>query len=119
MVGLVAACAYFLFKLVRIWQQENTTYYMLTKSLTVFDVLSLISLASCFVYGIIVWRDFGKGLKEAGELISRNADRSEGSVEPEEGFVSTLVCWYLGTTIESRGRSSRTRARVDSKADQH
>lgn len=67
MVGLVVGCAYFIFKLVRIWQLEDTTYYRLTKSLTVFDVLSLASLASCFVLGVIVWRDFGKGLKEAGE----------------------------------------------------
>lgn len=67
MVGLVAGCAYFVFKLIRIWQQETTTYYRLTKSLTVFDALSLISLGACFVYGIVVWRNFGKGLKEAGE----------------------------------------------------
>jgi len=66
MVGLVAGCAYFVFKLIRIWQQETTTYYRLTKSLTVFDALSLISLGACFVYGIVVWRNFGKGLKEAG-----------------------------------------------------
>ena len=67
MVGLVAGCAYFVFKLIRIWQQETTTYYRLTKSLTVFDALSLISLGACFVYGIVVWRNFRKGLKEAGE----------------------------------------------------
>jgi hypothetical protein len=38
----------------------------LTKSLTVFDALSLLSLGACFVYGVVVWRNFGKGLKEAG-----------------------------------------------------
>lgn len=73
MVGLVVGCAYFIFKLVRIWQQEKTTYYRLSKSLTVFDVLSLASLMSCFVFGVIVWRDFGKGLKEAGESLPVNA----------------------------------------------
>lgn len=66
MLGLVAGCAYFIFKLVRIWQQQDDTYYRLTKSLTVFDALSLASLGACFIYGIFVWRDFGKGLKEAG-----------------------------------------------------
>ena len=66
MVGLVAGCAYFIFKLIRIWQQETTTYYRLTKSLTVFDALSLLSLGACFVYGVVVWRNFGKGLKEVG-----------------------------------------------------
>ncbi len=68
MTGLLVAEAYFIFKLVRIWQQETTTYKQLTKSLTVFDVLSLVSLMACFIYGVIVWRDFGKGLKEAGKL---------------------------------------------------
>lgn len=67
MLGLVVGCAYFIFKLVRIWQQETTTYYTLTKSLTVFDALSIASLSSCFVYGVLVWKDFGKGLKEAGK----------------------------------------------------
>lgn len=69
MIGLVAGCAYFIFKLVRIWQEQYGTYLHLTKSLTVFNALSLASLGACFVYGIIVWRDFGKGLKEAGACL--------------------------------------------------
>lgn len=68
MLGLIVGCAYFIFKLVRIWQQEDTTYYRLTKSLTVFNALSLVSLMACFGWGIRVWLDFGKGLKEAGKL---------------------------------------------------
>ena len=67
MVGLVVGCGYFIFKLVRIWQQQSTKYYRLTKSMTVFDVLSLVTLMTCSVFGAIVWRDFGKGLKEAGQ----------------------------------------------------
>lgn len=81
MVGLVAGCAYFIFKLVRIWQQETTTYYRLTKSLTVFDALSLLSLGACFVYGIVVWRNFGKGLKDAGMSF----------VEASEAFVVLMI----------------------------
>ena len=67
MVGLVAGCAYFIFKLIRIWQQADTTYASITKSLTTFGALSLTSLIACFVCGAIAWADFGKGLKSAGE----------------------------------------------------
>ncbi|WVQ85577.1 hypothetical protein IAT38_007743 [Cryptococcus sp. DSM 104549] len=65
MVGLCAGCAYFIFKLVRIWQQADTTYNHLEKSLTTFDVLSLVLLAACGVWGVMVWMNFGKGLKQA------------------------------------------------------
>ncbi|WVQ71138.1 hypothetical protein IAR50_000663 [Cryptococcus sp. DSM 104548] len=65
MVGLITGCAYFIFKLVRIWQQRNTTYENLEKSLTVFDALSLASLLSCAIWGGMVWWNFGKGLKQA------------------------------------------------------
>jgi len=66
MIGLLAGCSYFIFKLVRIWQQQYTTFTSLTKSLTTFDALSLVSLLACLISGGIVWSDFGKGLKEAG-----------------------------------------------------
>lgn len=66
-VGLVAGCAYFIFKLVRIWQQTDTVYENVTASLTVFDALSILSLMSCFIGGIVVWSNFGKGLREACE----------------------------------------------------
>lgn len=66
MIGLLAGCSYFIFKLVRIWQHQYTTYAGLTKSLTIFNALSLVSLLACLVSGTVVWADFGKGLEEAG-----------------------------------------------------
>ncbi|OXC70921.1 hypothetical protein AYX13_00338 [Cryptococcus neoformans] len=65
MVGLWGGCAYFIFKLVRIWQQVSTTYVNLEKSLTIFDMFSLVLLAACGVWGVMVWINFGKGLKQA------------------------------------------------------
>ncbi|WWD18073.1 hypothetical protein CI109_102520 [Kwoniella shandongensis] len=65
LVGLFAGCAYFIYKLVRIWQQDDTKYYNLAKSLTTFDALSLISLVACAMWGVMVWMNFGKGLKSA------------------------------------------------------
>ena len=67
MFGLVCGSAYFTFKLVRIWQQNSTTYDNVALSLTVFNGLSILSLAVCFVSGAVVWSGFRKGLKEACE----------------------------------------------------
>ncbi|OCF45277.1 hypothetical protein I317_00799 [Kwoniella heveanensis CBS 569] len=69
MVGLTAGCAYFIFKLARIWQLSSTTYRSTAKSLTTFDALSIVSLVGCAVWGFMVWANFGKGLKSA--LLSR------------------------------------------------
>ncbi|ORX34201.1 hypothetical protein BD324DRAFT_583956 [Kockovaella imperatae] len=66
-VGLFAGCAYFVFKLIRIWQQTDTVYDNVVASLTTFDALSLLSLMACFIGGAVVWSNFGKGLKEARE----------------------------------------------------
>jgi hypothetical protein len=78
-VSLVFGQAYFIFKLVRIWQQSSTIYLNVSKSLTVFDALSILSLMACFVWSILVYRDFGKGLKGAGEpfLYPTRAIRAE------------------------------------------
>ncbi|WVN85596.1 uncharacterized protein L203_100745 [Cryptococcus depauperatus CBS 7841] len=65
MVGLCAGIAYFVFKLVRIWQQSATTYVHLEKSLTTFAALSIASLLACELWGLMVWINFGKGLKHA------------------------------------------------------
>nr|ODN93263.1 hypothetical protein L203_00534 [Cryptococcus depauperatus CBS 7841] len=67
MVGLCAGIAYFVFKLVRIWQQSATTYVHLEKSLTTFAALSIASLLACELWGLMVWINFGKGLKHASE----------------------------------------------------
>jgi hypothetical protein len=64
MLGLAAGAAYFIFKLLRIWQQQNTVYSEVAKSLTVFSGLSLVCLVLCAIMGIVVWSNFGKGLKE-------------------------------------------------------
>ncbi|TXT08679.1 hypothetical protein VHUM_02807 [Vanrija humicola] len=65
-VGLVGGLAYFVFKLVRVFT-DKAQYYRLTWSLSVFTALSIVMIVLCLVFGIIVWRNFGKGLKEAGE----------------------------------------------------
>ncbi|TYJ55874.1 hypothetical protein B9479_003397 [Cryptococcus floricola] len=89
-VGLLTGCAYFIFKLVRIWQQRTTTYNHLEKSLTVFDALSLASLISCAVWGGMVWWNFGKGLKQA--VLARPGART---------FWGGVVGFFSNDSVES------------------
>jgi hypothetical protein len=65
--GILCGLAYFTFKLVRIWQQEDTVYSNLSLSLTVFDALSIVSLSACGIWGVWVGLGFSKGLKQASE----------------------------------------------------
>ena len=85
--GLAAGCAYFIYKLIRIWQQSTTTYQNVTISLTTFDALSVLSLGACFVGGVIVWCNFGKGLKQAREL----------------GAISNMPAWAGKTRLMADG----------------
>lgn len=64
-VGQHGAIAYFIFKIVRIWTVTDDRYEGVEKSLTIFSVLALVMIVLCIVFGIIVWRNFGKGLKRA------------------------------------------------------
>lgn len=67
LIGILAGLAYFTFKLVRIWQQSDSVYQNLSLSLTVFDALSIVTLAACGIWAVWVGSGFGKGLKQAGE----------------------------------------------------
>lgn len=64
LVGMLGGMAYFIFKIVRIWTQP-LAYEGVQKSLTIFSVLSLAMIVLCVAFGIVVWRNFGKGLKRA------------------------------------------------------
>ncbi|EIW72740.1 hypothetical protein TREMEDRAFT_16349, partial [Tremella mesenterica DSM 1558] len=66
MFGIILGLAYFIYKLIRVWQQTNI-YSNVTRSLTLFDILSLLSLLLCMAFGITVWKNFGKGLKQASK----------------------------------------------------
>ncbi|WVO19665.1 uncharacterized protein IAS62_000955 [Cryptococcus decagattii] len=95
MVGLWGGCAYFIFKLVRIWQRVSTTYANLEKSLTIFDIFSLVLLAACGVWGVMVWINFGKGLKQA--LLAKPRTKMFGGV---------LGFWSNGSEIsEEKGQA--------------
>lgn len=56
----------------RIWTRQDEYLYV-QKSLTIFSVLSLIMIILNLAYGVIVWRNFGKGLRQS--LDSRRKER--------------------------------------------
>ncbi|BEI87071.1 hypothetical protein CcaverHIS002_0704170 [Cutaneotrichosporon cavernicola] len=62
--GMHGAVAYFIYKMVRIWTQSSR-FEGVKMSLTIFSVLALAMIVLCIVFAIIVWRNFGKGLKRA------------------------------------------------------
>ncbi|KAL1406175.1 hypothetical protein Q8F55_007862 [Vanrija albida] len=93
-IGLVGGLAYFVFKLVRVFTDKATVtdsetgrtvskYYRLTWSLSVFTALSIAMIILCLVFGIIVWRNFGKGLKEAARNKTKDNVRENIVLEPQ------------------------------------
>ncbi|KAJ3184699.1 hypothetical protein HDU87_004103 [Geranomyces variabilis] len=76
-VGLLAAMAYFMFKLVRIYQQAakyaDTKHY-----LTFFACLSLAVVFCTLINAIMCYHNFGQGLKQH-ILITRQQSKSAGS----------------------------------------
>jgi len=64
MVGCVCGTVYFSYKLFRIYEGINKTFAGVYKSMTVFAALSLLFLILAFIWGCIVMRNFGRGLKQ-------------------------------------------------------
>jgi len=64
-VGCVAALVYFCYKFYRIWTQRFTPTFMdVYKSLSIFSCASIALLVITFIWSIIVFRNFGNGLKQ-------------------------------------------------------
>jgi hypothetical protein len=131
-VGLILGIAYFLYKLVRIWQQASSVYLNVSKSLTLFDILSILSLIGCIAWGALVWRDFGKGLKGAGELVALGlallasdsplalgCDRADPFVSAEQSERIAHNPNRLAEDQVGDGRSHRERVERGAQASEH
>jgi len=65
MLGCVCAAVYFAYKLFRIYEGgSDSVYATVAKSLTLFASVSLFILIVTFIWGCVVMRNFGRGLKE-------------------------------------------------------
>ncbi|KAM6497934.1 hypothetical protein JOM56_005882 [Amanita muscaria] len=68
MSGCVGALVYFVYKLIKVLVQIKVIPFKLVwKSLSIFSVIAIVLLLVTFVYTIILYRNFGRGLKEALE----------------------------------------------------
>jgi len=66
MSGCVGALVYFFYKLIKVLLHiKDDPFRFVWKSLTIFSVIAIILLLLTFVYAFIVYRNFGRGLKEA------------------------------------------------------
>ncbi|KAM0750041.1 hypothetical protein T439DRAFT_348724 [Meredithblackwellia eburnea MCA 4105] len=64
LLGSVVGAGYFVYKLVSIYQNRDTDYILVYKSLTVFAALCLAALVWTSTTALICFRRFGRGLKE-------------------------------------------------------
>jgi len=63
--GCLAALIYFSYKLFRIWSKRALPQYSgVFKSHTIFAAISILFLLITFAWGLLVWSNFGKGLKK-------------------------------------------------------
>lgn len=85
------------YRLFRIWQQHNTTYKEVYKSLTVFSVLALALLAATVLMSIRCLLNFGKGLKGA----MARSDEEKRRRKTEEPTVPVISSPYH---VDSAGK---------------
>jgi len=66
MSGCVGAMVYFIYKLIKVMLHiDDDPFRLVWKSLTIFSAIAIVLLLVTFVFSIIVYRNFGRGLKEA------------------------------------------------------
>lgn len=97
MVGLTGAMVYFVYKLFRIWQNKETLYKEVYKSLTVFSTLSMLLLLITAVMTIQCMRNFNRGLKSAISRTKKDANAPTNSA---------YLVGYDGKALTSLGDGS-------------
>jgi len=76
MSGCVGAMVYFIYKLIEVVSNAQVEpFKSVWKSLTIFSVIAIVLLLITFVYSILVFRNFGRGLKEA---LAKNSHQQHG-----------------------------------------
>lgn len=80
-----AAMAYFIFKLVRMYDPEDSRaqdYLPARTSLTVFAVMTVLALVVTIVVAVVCMLNFGKGLKS---IVQRRSRKERERVQEEQG----------------------------------
>jgi hypothetical protein len=98
--GCVLGMGYFAFKLFRIFQNTDDRYSQVKKSLTTFSVISLIALLATVLQAMLVFRNFGKGLKFHMTLNRLPKHSAGGMGKPSPGLSDS---GYLSDGMSDQG----------------
>lgn len=80
MSGCAAALVYFIYKTYTLLKYRETDYALVWHSLTTFSAIAIFLLLVTIVFGIIVMRNFGRGLKSS---IARSKTHSRGEASQQ------------------------------------
>ncbi|KAG9087629.1 hypothetical protein FS749_002791 [Ceratobasidium sp. UAMH 11750] len=108
-IGCLAALIYFSYKLFRIWSQRTFPQYSgVFKSHTIFAAISILFLLITFAWGVLVWNNFGKGLKKQMDKADHAKKQAESAGLGGHKRTGTNVSSYMmnGTGPKRNNRMS-------------
>ncbi|CAE6516651.1 unnamed protein product [Rhizoctonia solani] len=104
-LGCLCALIYFIYKLYRIWSLRALPEYIgVFKSHSIFAAISIVFLLITFASGLLVWSNFGKGLKkqmDKADLAKKQAEMMGTSGHKRTGTVASSYMMN-GTTGPKR-----------------
>ncbi|KAG8728715.1 hypothetical protein FRC12_021553 [Ceratobasidium sp. 428] len=107
-LGCLAALVYFSFKLYRIWTQQNLPQYSgVYKSHTIFAAISILFLLITFAWGVIVWNNFGKGLKKQMDKADHAKKLADNAGVGGHKRTGTVVSSYMMNGTGGPKRNNR------------
>lgn len=107
-LGCLCALIYFIYKLYRIWSLRVLPEYVgVFKSHSIFAAISIVFLLITFASGLLVWSNFGKGLKkqmDKADLAKKQAEMNGTSGHKRSG---TVVSSYMMNGTNGPKRNNR------------
>ncbi|CAE7054883.1 unnamed protein product [Rhizoctonia solani] len=98
-LGCLCALIYFIYKLYRIWSLRTLTEYIgVFKSHSIFAAISIVFLLITFVSGLLVWNNFGKGLKKQMDKADLAKKQAENMGINGHKRTGTAVSSYMMNT---------------------
>ncbi|CUA68197.1 UPF0658 Golgi apparatus membrane protein [Rhizoctonia solani] len=107
-LGCMCALIYFIYKLYRIWSQRALPEYVgVFKSHSIFAAISIVFLLITFVSGLLVWSNFGKGLKKQMDKADHAKKQAENMGVSAHKRSGTVVSSYMMNGTNGPKRNNR------------
>lgn len=98
-LGCLCALIYFIYKLYRIWSLRTLPEYIgVYKSHSIFAAVSIVFLLITFASGLLVWSNFGKGLKKQMDKADHAKKQAESMGISGHKRSGTVVSSYMMNT---------------------